>query len=107
MPPARAALYAATAGVLATTGFAIVRRPPSLEWSALLLAGYTALLLCGVLVLRLRVVVAALVERPRGARGVALAFDDCPHPRWPPRFPEILAGRGVRATFFVVGLKVE
>jgi peptidoglycan-N-acetylglucosamine deacetylase len=107
MPPARVALYAATAGVLATTGFAIVRRPPSLAWSALLLAGYTALLLCGVLVLRLRVFVDALVEGPRGARGVALTFDDGPHPRWTPRVLEILAGRGVRATFFVVGRKVE
>ena len=71
-----------------------------------LLAGYTALLLSGVLVLRLRVFVDALVRGPRGARGVALTFDDGPHPRWTPRVLDILARRGVRATFFVVGRKV-
>jgi peptidoglycan/xylan/chitin deacetylase (PgdA/CDA1 family) len=38
---------------------------------------------------------------------VALTFDDGPHPRWTPRILEILASRGVRATFFVVGRKVE
>jgi peptidoglycan/xylan/chitin deacetylase (PgdA/CDA1 family) len=107
MPPARAALYAATAGVLATTGYAVLRHPPPLGWSAALLAGYVGLLLSGVMVLRLRVFVDALVRGPRGARGVALTFDDGPHPRWTPRILEILARRGVRATFFVVGRKVE
>jgi peptidoglycan/xylan/chitin deacetylase (PgdA/CDA1 family) len=107
MPPARVALYAATAGVLATTGYAIVRRPPPLGWSALLLAAYAGLLFSGVMVLRLRVFVDALVRGPRGARGVALTFDDGPHPRWTPRILEILARRGVRATFFVVGRKVD
>jgi peptidoglycan-N-acetylglucosamine deacetylase len=107
MPPARAALYAATAGVLGATGYVVMRGPPAIGWSALLLAGYTALLLSGVMVLRLRVFVDALVRGPRGARGVALTFDDGPHPRWTPRILEILARRGVRATFFVVGRKVE
>src|SRR5579859_4722946 len=107
MPPARAALYVATVGVLAATGYSVVRRPPTIGWSALLLAGYTGLLLSGVMVLRLRVFVDALVRGPRGARGVALTFDDGPHPRWTPRILEILARSGVRATFFVVGRKVE
>jgi len=107
MPPARLALYAATIGVLATTAYSVVRSPPSVGWSALLLAGYTTLLLSGVLVLRLRVFVDALVRGPRGARGVALTFDDGPHPRWTPRILDILARRGVRATFFVVGRKVD
>jgi peptidoglycan/xylan/chitin deacetylase (PgdA/CDA1 family) len=107
MPPARAALYVATAGVLGVTCYAVVRRPPTIGWSLLLLTGYTSLLLSGVMVLRLRVFVDALVRGPRGARGVALTFDDGPHPRWTPRVLEILARSGVRATFFVVGRKVE
>lgn len=107
MPPARVALYAATAGVLATTAYSLLRHPPPVGWSALLLAGYTAILLSGVLVLRLQVFVDAVVRGPRGARGVALTFDDGPHPRWTPRILDILARHGVRATFFVVGRKVE
>lgn len=42
----------------------------------------------------------------RGAadgRRVALTFDDGPDAVWTPRILEILAGRGLRATFFVVG----
>ncbi len=107
MPPARVVLYGATAGVLGTTAYSIVRHPPPLGWSALLLVGYAGLLLCGVFILRLRVFVDAVVRGPRGARGVALTFDDGPHPRWTPRILDILARHGVRATFFVVGRKVE
>ena len=39
----------------------------------------------------------------RGSRRVALTFDDGPDPVWTPRILAILAARGVRATFFVVG----
>ena len=107
MPPARFIVYSATAGVLGTSAFAIVRHPPPIGWAAALLGGYVALLLCGVFVLRLRVFVDAVVRGPRGARGVALTFDDGPHPRWTPRVLDILARHGARATFFVVGRKAE
>jgi peptidoglycan/xylan/chitin deacetylase (PgdA/CDA1 family) len=40
---------------------------------------------------------------PRHARRVALTFDDGPDPEWTPRVLDILAGAGVRATFFLVG----
>jgi peptidoglycan/xylan/chitin deacetylase (PgdA/CDA1 family) len=107
MPPARAVLYAATACVLGMSAYSLLRHPPPLGWSALLLFGYAGLLLSSVMVLRLRVFVDAVVRGPRGSRGVALTFDDGPHPRWTPRILEILASRGVHATFFVVGRKVE
>jgi len=42
----------------------------------------------------------------RGSHGVALTFDDGPHPETTRRVLAILAGRGQRATFFVVGRKV-
>jgi peptidoglycan-N-acetylglucosamine deacetylase len=41
---------------------------------------------------------------PRGAgRRMALTFDDGPDPEFTPRVLDILAARGVRATFFLVG----
>ncbi len=43
----------------------------------------------------------------RIGRGVALTFDDGPHPQGTPAMLEILAARGVTATFFVVGEQVE
>ena len=107
IPPARLALYVATAGVLAMTGYAVLAHPPPVEWTALALLAYVALLLSGVLILRLRVFVDAVVRGPEGARGVALTFDDGPHPQWTPRILDVLAKRGARATFFVVGRKAE
>jgi peptidoglycan-N-acetylglucosamine deacetylase len=38
---------------------------------------------------------------------LALTFDDGPNPAWTPRLLEILARRGVKATFFLVGLFAE
>jgi peptidoglycan/xylan/chitin deacetylase (PgdA/CDA1 family) len=43
----------------------------------------------------------------RGETGVALTFDDGPHPTTTRRVLEVLAERGHRATFFVVGRKVR
>jgi peptidoglycan/xylan/chitin deacetylase (PgdA/CDA1 family) len=42
-----------------------------------------------------------------GARGVALTFDDGPHPEGTPAVLESLARAGARATFFLVGEQVE
>src|ERR1700733_15203079 len=53
---------------------------------------------------------AASLELPRvlpGASGIALTFDDGPHPEGTPAVLELLAGAGARATFFVVGEQVE
>jgi peptidoglycan/xylan/chitin deacetylase (PgdA/CDA1 family) len=107
MPPARLALYVATVGILGMTGRAMLVRPPPIGWAVLALAGYVALLHAGVLVLRLRVFVDAVVRGPAGAHGVALTFDDGPHPRWTPRVLEALAERGAAATFFLIAHKAE
>jgi peptidoglycan/xylan/chitin deacetylase (PgdA/CDA1 family) len=42
-----------------------------------------------------------------GAHGVALTFDDGPHPEGTPAVLEVLAAAGARATFFVIGEQVE
>ncbi|HEY4012415.1 MAG TPA: polysaccharide deacetylase family protein [Polyangiaceae bacterium] len=107
MPPARFAVYAASAGVLVMTARALAGRAPPFGWAFLILLGYTLLILGGVFVLRWRVFVDAVVRGPRGARGVALTFDDGPDPVSTPRILDALAVRGARATFFVVGRKVE
>jgi peptidoglycan-N-acetylglucosamine deacetylase len=44
---------------------------------------------------------------PRTSNAVALTFDDGPDPEYTPRVLEILAARGVRATFFLVGARAE
>ncbi len=42
-----------------------------------------------------------------GAGGVALTFDDGPHPEGTPAMLELLAGAGAHATFFVIGEQVQ
>lgn len=47
-----------------------------------------------------------IVHRQDGAGGVALTFDDGPHPQGTPIVLEALREAGVRATFFLVGEQV-
>ena len=48
-----------------------------------------------------------LVLREEGLDGVALTFDDGPHPRGTPAVLELLREAGAEATFFLVGEQVE
>jgi hypothetical protein len=107
MPPARAAFYAATVAALAFSARAALVGPPPLRVAALVAAVYFSTLMVGVLVLRLRVFVDAVIAGPPGSRGVALTFDDGPDPKSTPRVLEVLAAAGVTATFFVIGRKAE
>jgi peptidoglycan/xylan/chitin deacetylase (PgdA/CDA1 family) len=107
MPPARLATYAASFGVIVLCLWSLLVRPPPLGWAVAALAGYVALVMAGVLTLGWRVFVDAVVRGPCGARGVALTFDDGPHPRWTTQILELLNQHGATATFFVVGRKVE
>jgi peptidoglycan/xylan/chitin deacetylase (PgdA/CDA1 family) len=49
----------------------------------------------------------SLPRRLPGAAGVALTFDDGPHPEGTPAVLEVLAAAGARATFFVIGEQVQ
>lgn len=49
----------------------------------------------------------ALARTLPGAAGVALTFDDGPHPEGTPAVLELLAAAGARATFFLVGEQVR
>jgi peptidoglycan/xylan/chitin deacetylase (PgdA/CDA1 family) len=107
MPPVRVLVYLATVGVLVMSFRAVLVGPPPLEVSAPAMTAYIALVLGGVFVLRWRVFVDAVVRGPRGARGVALTFDDGPHPKWTPRVLATLAKHEAKATFFLVARKAE
>jgi peptidoglycan/xylan/chitin deacetylase (PgdA/CDA1 family) len=53
---------------------------------------------------------ARALSRPRtlpGAPGVAVTFDDGPHPEGTPAVLEVLAVAGARATFFLIGEQVQ
>jgi peptidoglycan/xylan/chitin deacetylase (PgdA/CDA1 family) len=105
MSPARLLLYAATAGVLVVAARAVLIAPPPLYVSIGVAVTYLAILLSGVLVLRLRMFADAVVEGPFAARGVVLTFDDGPDPATTPRVLDILDAAGAKATFFVIGKK--
>ena len=107
MPPARAVFVAANLAALVLTVMSLVQGPPPLGWAIAAGVAYVLLLLGGVLVLRWRMFVDAMVRGPKQARGVALTFDDGPDPATTPRVLDTLDSRQVKATFFVVGEKAE
>ncbi len=107
MPPARIAFYVATIGAFAMVARSLLVGPFPL-WLALgAMLGYLALVLVGVFTLRLRMYVDAVIEGPEDARGVALTFDDGPHPVHTRAVLDALDAAKVKATFFVVGRKVR
>ncbi len=107
MPPFRAAFLLATAGAAIVTVDACLRGPPSLPVALALFTAYGALITSGVLFLRLRVFVDALLRGPKGEPHVALTFDDGPDPESTRRILAVLAERSAKATFFLIAKKAE
>ncbi|HEU4539351.1 MAG TPA: polysaccharide deacetylase family protein [Polyangiaceae bacterium] len=105
--PAPLALYAATAGGigLAVQGV-VLHHPVPLTVALPYLGAYVALLAAGTAMPSLQLWGDALCSVP-GGRGVALTFDDGPHPEHTPRVLDVLAAHRARATFFMIGEKVE
>jgi peptidoglycan/xylan/chitin deacetylase (PgdA/CDA1 family) len=99
--------WAATVGGIAFTARSLLTEPPPLPIAASVAGLYLALLLSGVLVLRLRMFADALVRGPAGAVGVALTFDDGPDPAYTPEVLDALDRHRAKATFFVIGRKAE
>jgi peptidoglycan/xylan/chitin deacetylase (PgdA/CDA1 family) len=107
VPFARVLLYAATAMVFVLVARTLLLAPPPTLLAVMALFAYLALILAGVFALRLRMFVDALIRGPRGARGVALTFDDGPDPETTPRVLEALDAEQAKATFFVIAKKAE
>lgn len=104
----RYVFYGYTALALASGLLAALGRAPFSRTAALvLLAGYVVFVGLAVAFPRMRVFTHAIWRGPAGARGVALTFDDGPHPEHTRRVLDLLDSHGVRATFFVIGAKAE
>jgi peptidoglycan/xylan/chitin deacetylase (PgdA/CDA1 family) len=107
VPPLRLALYAASVCAALLAARSLLIEPPALWVSVTSAIIYVGIVLLGVFVLSARMFVDAVIEGPRGARGVVLTFDDGPDPEWTPRVLKELERKNAVATFFVIGKKAE
>lgn len=107
MPPVRALFYLATAGGMALLAKSLLHEPPPLWVALAALASYVGLVTLGVVFSRFSMFADVITSGPKNARGVALTFDDGPDPRSTPAILDLLEAAGAKATFFVIGKKVE
>jgi peptidoglycan/xylan/chitin deacetylase (PgdA/CDA1 family) len=107
VPPARIAFYVATFAAFALVARSLLIGPLPVWLSISAFVAYVALTLVGVFKLSLRMFVDAVIEGPEDARGVALTFDDGPHPIHTRAVLDALDAAQVHATFFVVGRKAR
>jgi len=105
MTTGRALLGVATAIALAFTLRSVLGSPVPLWLSLGALGGYAGLITWGVLDPSLEMFASVVWRGPEGARGVALTFDDGPHPIFTRSILDTLDAAGARATFFVIGEK--
>lgn len=107
MPPARLLLLAATLGGILLAIRSVLVAPPELWVSIACAHAYLAIILLGVFVIRLRMFTNAIIRGPKDADGIALTFDDGPDPKHTRVILDILDEHDAKATFFVIGRKVE
>jgi peptidoglycan-N-acetylglucosamine deacetylase len=107
VPFARIVFWAATLAGIGFTVYSLLTQPPGLPFAVACAFAYGAVITIGVLFLKLRMFVDAIVRGPEGAKGVALTFDDGPDPETTKEVLDVLERRGVKATFFVIGAKAE
>ena len=103
--PGTALLTLASAGTTALAVRAAMGHPPSLATTLAVGGACMSVVAAGSMVPRLAMWGPIVNDAP-GAKGVALGFDDGPHPVHTRRVAEILAEHGVSATFFAIGEKV-
>jgi peptidoglycan/xylan/chitin deacetylase (PgdA/CDA1 family) len=105
MTAGRAALLVATTGALALAAWSAIGRPVPLWIALVAFCAYGALVTWGVLSPSLEMFAEVVWQGPEGARGVALTFDDGPHPTSTRAVLDVLERAGAKATFFVIGEK--
>jgi peptidoglycan-N-acetylglucosamine deacetylase len=101
------ALWVASIGAVALTVRSILWEAVPLNVAIAALAGYVGLALLGVLAPKLEMYGDVVCSGDRASAGVALTFDDGPHPVTTRRVLEVLAETSATATFFLVGAKAE
>lgn len=107
MPLARLVFYFATASGIGLAILSVATEPPPTWIAVSAFVGYIALVTLGVTFSRFSMFADVITAGPSGARGVALTFDDGPDPRSTPDVLDMLDQAGIKATFFVIGKKVE
>jgi peptidoglycan/xylan/chitin deacetylase (PgdA/CDA1 family) len=107
LPLARVVLYVATIGAIGLVARGLVEGPLPIATAVGAFVGYLLLLGAGIAFLPLGMFVDVVWRGHRGARGVALTFDDGPSPEHTPKVLDLLDEAGVKATFFVIGRKAE
>jgi peptidoglycan-N-acetylglucosamine deacetylase len=105
MTTGRAALVVATVAALALAVRSALGAPVPLWFAVAAFAGYAGLVTWGVLTPSVEMFAEVVWHGPEGARGVALTFDDGPHPAFTRAVLEALEQAGAKATFFVIGEK--
>jgi peptidoglycan/xylan/chitin deacetylase (PgdA/CDA1 family) len=107
LPPARLLFGALTLGALSLVVYSLATSTPPPVWSLALLPLYVVYCTLGVLVPQLEMYGDVAWRGPSDAPRVALTFDDGPNPETTRRILGLLSVTRHRATFFMVGQKVE
>jgi peptidoglycan/xylan/chitin deacetylase (PgdA/CDA1 family) len=108
VPVARLLLWLLSLACIAFALVAFRTTPAPPVWQPLLLlTSLATLATLGTLFPRLEIYTEVAQRGATGRRRVALTFDDGPHPETTRRVLALLAEHGAKATFFVVGQKVE
>jgi peptidoglycan/xylan/chitin deacetylase (PgdA/CDA1 family) len=107
MPPARIALWVASAGGIALLARTLWLGPVPTWFAVIAFLAYATYCTLGVLVPQLEMYGDVEWRAEPGAKAVALTFDDGPNPKTTRRVLAILAERGHKGTFFVVGRKAR
>jgi peptidoglycan/xylan/chitin deacetylase (PgdA/CDA1 family) len=95
----------ATLAAVVLAARSVIGSPVPLWIAIAAFLGYAALVTWGVLSPSLEMFAEVVWRGPEGARGVALTFDDGPHPTFTRAVLEALDRAGAKATFFVIGEK--
>lgn len=103
----RGLLYIASAAGLALLARSLLLEPVPLWVAVVALVSYALIALAGVLEPRLQMYAPVLWRGPSNQPEIALTFDDGPHPVHTREVLRLLAQYEVRATFFVIGKKVD